>query len=496
MSVIANRIFARVSAFVLRAAQACRGLMLATGIAAGVLAAGPAYGRGDTPLNVQENWFKPLTVEMIQEQLDAGVDINKLNRSGSSVIVRAGNSMAGEDVWQFLIDKGARLTEKQLEGREAIFWVTKGGTPEAVRRVLAQPGVDVNALDRSRRNAFAHAVRLQPDLQVYRELIEAGIDIHRKDVTGRTVMHEAAMRTRYVHLFEFFHSLGLRYDELDSNGWDPFLNAAWRNPVYDVVVHLAGHSDIDKVGKDGLNAAMLAAENNPSGKVFRWLLDQGLSIDGRDGNGATALIRSGRNSAAVAAQLLAVGQDVNAVDDDGNTAFIMTGHAQTHAADLTRLLAKAGADVHAVNRDGANALMIALENGHEYKSGPQTVRLLMNEFGLQPTPRLADGSTALTIAARADQSAEILRLLVASGADVNAADANEMTPLMIYAAQTYNTGAMDYLIAAGADVNRRNAAGKSAADLARSNTYLRGNAILQRLSGQASTAAATYRQSP
>lgn len=171
----------------------------------------------------------------------------------------------------------------------------------------------------------------------------------------------------------------------------------------------------------------------------------------------------------------------NAVDNDGNTAFIMTGHAQTHAADLTRLLAKAGADVHAVNRDGANALMIALKNGHEYKSGPQTVRLLMNEFGLKPTPRLADGSTALTIAAKADQSAEILRLLVASGADVNAADANEMTPLMIYAAQTYNTGAMDYLIAAGADVNRRNAAGQSAADLARSNAYLRGNAILKRL---------------
>ena len=92
--------------------------------------------RGDTPLNVPENWFKPLTVEIIQEQLDAGVDINELNLSGSSVIVRAGNSMAGEEVWQFLIDKGARLTEKQLEGREAIFWVTKGGTPEAVRRVL------------------------------------------------------------------------------------------------------------------------------------------------------------------------------------------------------------------------------------------------------------------------------------------------------------------------------------------------------------------------
>lgn len=464
--------------------QCIRRLVLLAATAAGLLAAGPTLSRGDTPLNVQENWFKPLTVEMIQEQLDAGVDINELNRSGSSVLVRAGNSMADEKVWQFLIEKGARLTEKQLEGREAIFWVTKGGTPEAVRTVLAERGVNVNSLDRSGRNAFAHAVRLQPDLQVYRELIKAGIDIHRVDKTGRTVMHEAAMRTRYVHLFEFFHSLGLRYDELDSRGWDPFLNAAWRNPVYDVVVHLAEYSDIDRVGNDGLNAAMLAAENNPSGKVFKWLLDQGLSVDGRDGNGATALVRSGRNSAAVASQLLAMGQDVNAVDDDGNTAFIMTGHAQIYAPDLIRLLAKAGADVHATNENGANALMIALENGHEYKNGPQNVRMLMEEFDLEPVPRLADGSTPLTIAAKADQSAEILRLLVESGADVNAADADGMTPLMIYASKTHNTGAMGYLITAGADLNRRNADGKTAADLARSNEYLGNRAILKRLSGQ------------
>jgi len=459
-----------------------RRLMLAIGMAASLLTAGPALARGDTPLNVPDNWFKPLTVELLQEQLDAGVDINELNLSGSSVLVRAGNSMAGEDVWQFLIDKGARLTEKQLEDREAIFWVTKGSTPEAVRLVLAQPGVDVNSLDGSGRNAFAHAVRLQPDLQVYRVLIKAGVDIHRKDNNGRTAMHEAAMRTRYVHVFEFLHSLGLRYDELDNNGWDPFLNAAWRNPVYDVVVHLAKHSDIDKLGEDGLNAAMLAAGNNRSGKVFKWLLDQGLSVDGRDGNGATALIRSGRNSAAVASQLLAMGQDVNAVDNAGNTAFIMAGHALTYAPGLLRILARAGADVHAVNNDGANALMIALENGDVYKGGPQTVRLLIEEFGIKPTSGLVNGSTPLTIAAEANQSAEILRLLVESGADVNAADAKEMTPLMIYASKTYNTGAMDYLISAGADPGRRNTAGMTAADLALSNVFLGDKSTLNRLS--------------
>ncbi|MCC5869655.1 MAG: ankyrin repeat domain-containing protein [Gammaproteobacteria bacterium] len=438
-----------------------------------VMLPGAALARGDTSLNVPENWFAPITVEMIQQELDNRVDINELTlRQQSSAVVRAGNAMAGEDVWQFLIDRGARMNENQLEDRPAIFWVSKGGTPEAVRLVLAQPGVDVHAVDVVDRNSFAHAVRLQPDLAVYRELIAAGIDINKVDRNGRTAMHEAAMRTRYVHLFEFFADLGLRYDALDNNGWDTFLNAAWRNPVFDVVVHLAEHSDIERVGNNGLNAAMLAAENNPSGKVFQWLLDQGLPVDGTDEAGATALIRAGRNSAEVAKILLDMGQDVNATDNNGNTAFINAGLAQELAPELFRVLAQAGADVQAVNNNGANALMNALRTWAVYKKGPQNIRLLIEDYGLRPTRRLENGATPLTIAASVNHSAEVLRLLVDAGARVNDTDGDGWTPLMHYAARTNNTGAIDYLIAAGADVTLRNPDGDTAADLLERNPNL------------------------
>jgi ankyrin repeat protein len=439
----------------------------------GMLLPAALHARGDTPLNAPEYWFDPITVEMIKAELDKRVDINQLTlRQKSSAVVRAGNGMAGEDVWQYLIDRGARMDEPQLEDRPAIFWVTKGGTPAAVRLVLAQPGVDVHVLDVVGRNSFAHAVRLQPDVQVYRELIAAGIDIHQVDNNGRTAMHEAAMRTRYVHLFEFFASLGLRYDALDNNGWDAFLNAAWRNPSIDVVTHLAAHGDIERVGNDGLNAAMLATENNPNGKVLQWLLDQGLSVDGVDGNGATALVRAGRNSAEVARILIDMGQDVNARDRNGNTALINAGLAQVESPDLFRLLADAGADVHAVNDQGVNALMNALRTWGLYRNGPQNIELLIREYGVKPTRQLENGSTPLTIAASVNHSAEVLRLLVEAGAAVNDTDANGWTPLMVYAATTNNAGAIDYLIAQGADVTLRNRDGQTAADLLETNPNL------------------------
>jgi|GEM_PF-2437615 len=441
----------------------------------------PAPAQADTALNTSQFWIHTVTPAMIQSQLDAGVDINQTNQSGDAAIVWAGNAMANEDVWRLLIDQGADLTAPLHDHRPAIFWVTKGGTPEAVRLVMAQPGVDIQALDSVGRNSLAHATRLQPDLQVYRLLVDAGIDIRVKDKNGRTAMHEAAMRTRYVHVAEYLHSIGLAYSDLDNNGWDAFLNAAWRNPNYDVVVFLAKQSDLKRVGRDGLNAAMLAAENNPSGKVFKWLLDQGLQVDGRDANGATALIRSGRNSAPVASQLIALGQDVNARDHNGNTAFIMAGQAQTFAPDLFALLSRSGADVHAVNKQGENALLIALRKSKDADNGPQNVLLLLNHYRLDPLQKTKRGDTALSIAAQSGQTKPVLEALIAGKLDVNARDPDGWTPLMRYAAEGYDVEAIDYLLSVGANPRLTDPQGRTAKDLAMANPSIARLPIVGRL---------------
>ncbi|WP_081629240.1 ankyrin repeat domain-containing protein [Methylopila sp. M107] len=438
---------------------------------------------GETPLNQADFWVRTVTPELIKEQLKAGADLNKLDELGDNAVVWAGNTGASEDVWRLLIKKGADLTGKLKEEREAIFWVTKGGTPDAVRLVMSRPGVNIHLLDSSGRNAFAHATRQQPDLQVFRLLVDAGINIRQKDSNGRTAIHEAAMRTRYVHVLEYLNSVGLQYSELNSFGRDAFLDAAWRNPIYDVVVFLASKSDIRRTDKDGLNAVMLASENNPSGKVFKWLLDQGLKPDGVDANGATALVRSGANSAEVASQLIAMGQDVNAVDNDGNTAFINAGKATVFGPDLYALLDKAGARKQAVNNDGMNALMFALDNNRPDQNGPQNVLLLLKKYKVSPFKKTKDGDTVLTLAAAARQPKQVLHALFSENQqlNVNARGSDGRTPLMHYAAEGYDVEAIQFLLRSGAKTGMKDNEGRTAKDLALANPSLAASPIIGRL---------------
>jgi ankyrin repeat protein len=63
-------------------------------------------------------------------------------------------------------------------------------------------------------------------------------------------------------------------------------------------------------------------------------------------------------------------------------------------------------------------------------------------------------------------------MLVEAGEDVNQSDGEGMTPLMIYASGTYNTGAMRYLLDAGAKADLKNRDGKTASDLLAANPNL------------------------
>lgn len=72
--------------------------------------------------------------------------------------------------------------------------------------------------------------------------------------------------------------------------------------------------------------------------------------------------------------------------------------------------------------------------------------------------RTNTGSTALHEAAR-DDHAEIVRLLIAHGADVNAVEEDQMTSMHAAVAFDCHIATMELLIMAGADVNAKESNG-------------------------------------
>ncbi|MEY4750678.1 MAG: hypothetical protein RIQ60_2892 [Pseudomonadota bacterium] len=159
---------------------------------------------------------------------------------------------------------------------------------------------------------------------------------------------------------------------------------------------------------------------------LRRLLDAGAPVNGRDSHGRTALLAATHKDKVDAARLLIErGADVNLKDELQDSAFLYAG-AEGRLAIL-RLTLAAGADLTSVNRYGGTALIPAAHHGHV-----ETVReLLKTRIALDHVNRL--GWTALleaiVLGDGGPAHTEIVRLLVAAGADVNLPDQKGVSSL-------------------------------------------------------------------
>lgn len=178
-------------------------------------------------------------------------------------------------------------------------------------------------------------------------------------------------------------------------------------------------------------------------------LGRGAALEARDGTGRTALLAATQGGhAAVARWLIERGADVNAQDSIQDSAFLLAG-ARGHTAIV--LAAHPKADPKVLNRYGGTALIPACHYGHV-----ETVRALLEWKGPNRVPvdhvnRL--GWTALLEAVilgdGGPRHTEIVRLLLAHGANANLPDREGVTALA-HARQRQQAAVVGLLERAGA----------------------------------------------
>ena len=160
----------------------------------------------------------------------------------------------------------------------------------------------------------------------------------------------------------------------------------------------------------------------------------------------------------VAAALKDEGVSANKADAKGMTPLMMAAQAKGAAADPNkiRLLAAAGGNVNAFNKDSMRVLMIAAQS----TTNPEVIAALVSA-GAEIDERSAKGYTPLCFAAAGNPNPEIVNILFDLGADINATENTGSTPFLLAARAGNSYAVLNALLEAGANPNPPNSAKKT-----------------------------------
>ena len=197
--------------------------------------------------------------------------------------------------------------------------------------------------------------------------------------------------------------------------------------------------------------ALAAKQGNAS--IVKRLIKAGADINAPTRTGLTPLMLATFHDHLKAVKvLLAAGADVEAREKNGVTALMV---AHRGCPQITKLLLKAGADIHAKERIGSDALMFAI-----IEENTSVIKLLL---AAEPDIHTKHIHRHLLMAIVGDKK-EAVKALFEGGVSPNADD-GVFTALDVAAMQG-NSEMVKLLLASGADVNLKNPRGETALSLA------------------------------
>jgi Leucine-rich repeat (LRR) protein/ankyrin repeat protein len=383
------------------------------------------------------------TLEMIQLLLDRGADINAAGPDGISAFQLVLNGWHTDDYLPLLMPHHPDLKATTKEGDGVVALAIRRGSLPLARSMLdlGAPGDLPNALGITPLMLTAQADRNQAwreseylDLAKY--LLSKGADASRVDKTGKSAAAYALDTNNYdlLVLLDSKHDYSTKYVDAKKSDLNQKLSATVEKNRWSKMKMINGPK-VTPVDTMGIIASLLKDGADPNEQS----IDKRTTIFGQAlGNGTNgppippdpALIQV----------LLDNGADPNRHFPDGNVPLAL---AVAHTDIFAMLLAK-GADPK-----------LSMEL--------QTMEMNPSTGGLIKGKR----TESILHSAAADGTVETMKLLLDRKPDLEQADSEGMTPLLIAIAHG-NTDVARMLIEHGANMAAKNVKGQTAADFAAS----------------------------
>jgi uncharacterized protein len=333
----------------------------------------------------------------------------------------------------------------------------KKGDAAAVRALLAQHA-DVNARQPDGATALAWAAQ-RDDIESANLLIRAGANANLANEYGATPLSLACAKGSVV-MVEMLLQAGANPNSALLSGETALMTATETGSLHTVNMLLDHGADVNaKEPKEGQTALMWAVAGRHA-DIAQALIEHGADVHARSRGGFTALLFAAQQGDVNSAKsLLAAGAEVN---EKAPAPPVTTKSAPDSAAADAQSARGYGSPKRAGD-GGAQSVPSPLLLASA--SGQQEISLFLLDKGADANAADARGFTALHYAALRRNMLELVKALLAHGANPNArlsrnapntAGISEMTvagatPLLL-ASAAGNTGAIRALAAAGADL--------------------------------------------
>ena len=395
--------------------------------------------------------------------LEAGADPNLQDAEGDTPLHRAAQELDTALV-SLLARAGANLDTRNNRGETPLV-VARNHANAPVARKLLDLGADASVLegtggiDGPLCDLGDYSFLLRAPAESLGDCLEAGLPVDRADAAGRTPLWRLASFSAWSfddpEKVRLLLAAGADADTRTNSG-------SGRTPL-----HLVAEADRDYDGRrKWAGAAGRAAATA--------LLAAGADANARDTLGETPLhkaVRQEDDSASFMVTLLIeAGADANARTNDGLTLLHLA--ASLDRASVISALLEAGAELDARTSDGLTPLHLALRGGHRaavatlLEAGADAGARDAEGNSVDPTDCERWGTEAFFVFATAD----VVEGCLDGGADPNAMhsqpdpppDPNAFVvsfppppPLHLAAAHTRDTAVITAMVLAGADVNAR-----------------------------------------
>jgi serine/threonine-protein phosphatase 6 regulatory ankyrin repeat subunit A len=388
-----------------------------------------------------------------------GIDIEARNSTGMTPLLEAASLVDSEAVALIFINHGANTDVKAGTGENALRLLLRSDMKSLeLLQILLEKEADINTVDRDGLTPLMKAV-IYGRAPLVSAILAKNPNLEATNNSQMTSLNVASWKGFKEIVIQLLNA-GADINHRDKDGASSLIYAAKHGQEEIVRLLIARGADVQVKNNKGQNTLDVAVEAKKT-EVATMLMNMDVFRESKSNSTIHKAVRD--NNVPLIELLLTKNPELlEEKDKDGYTPLHLSLLVPAQDSALTYLLQR-GADLSARISNGETALMVAAWKNH--KDG--TLKLIEKSKSLSGGKcpiifeRAIKGWSPLHYAARWNNDTYIIKLLLRNGAEVDALDGNEVTPLS-YAADQGRLEAIRVLTAAGANIDAKDRWGRTA----------------------------------